>query len=195
MCSTYHYYTGFLRLAPDIMSILDKRIDDFLTDDLNLVWMGWDDRLGDGWCSDEVGCGREAHLTFAALMVRACQDFGRSMSFIPGKESISQHYHDTAHRLGVKLRQVPEWPLGFGVHAATNVFNAGDLIASTQEDRDALVKNTMNDSVTICSLSNFNQYWILQGLGNANLMEHALATIKLCWGTQLALGMHARAGM
>ena len=42
--------------------------------------------------------------------------------------------------------------------------------------------------MTVCSWSPFNQYWILQALGNMNKMDYALASIRMCWGTQLQLG-------
>ena len=180
---------GFLDLAPDAMSIIDKRVNDFLKDP-NLVWMGWDDRLGDGWCTPgslaEGGCGREAHLTFAALIVRACSDLGRSLN-LAGMAKEGKHYHATAKRLGTLFREVPEWPNGLGVHSAANVMNAASLIATAPEI-DSIFEQYLTDSVTVCSFSNFNQYWILQGMGNANKIEHALASIKLCWGTALDLG-------
>ena len=31
------------------------------------------------------------------------------------------------------------------------------------------------------------RYWNLQALGNANLLDHALASVRLCWGTQLQI--------
>ena len=42
--------------------------------------------------------------------------------------------------------------------------------------------------MTICSLSNFNQYWILQALGNAGALDRAVASIERCWGVEIALG-------
>ena len=180
---------GFLDLAPDAMSILDKRIEDFL-EDPNLVWMGWDDRVGDGWCSpgslEQGGCGREAQLTFAALVVRACNDLGRSLN-LAGWEMDGQKYKTIAKSLGTVFRKVPEWPDGLGLHSAANVLNAGDLIA-TNSEIDSIFEKYLTDSVHVCSFSNFNQYWNLQGMGNANRMEHALASVKLCWGMKLGLG-------
>ena len=42
-----------------------------------------------------------------------------------------------------------------------------------------MFKNVLKNSVTICSWSPFNQYWILQALGNLNQMEYASASIRL----------------
>mmetsp|Transcript_38558 Transcript_38558/g.44415 ORF Transcript_38558/g.44415 Transcript_38558/m.44415 type:complete len:120 (+) Transcript_38558:34-393(+) len=63
--------------------------------------------------------------------------------------------------------------------------------------------DTLNDSTTICSFSQFNQYWILQAYGNmvnTNMdddnnsdtndlygMEYALKSIELCWGPMMKL--------
>lgn len=45
-----------------------------------------------------------------------------------------------------------------------------------------------NDSGKVCSFSNFNQYFVLQGVANLGFPEHAMASIELCWGAELRLG-------
>lgn len=182
---------GFLELAQDVMSIIDQRVNEFLLPN-NLVWMGWDDRLGDGWCytpekRTRGGCGREAHVTFAALLVRACHDLSVSL-ILAGMTTEGTHYEATARRLAqafaLTLHSFPH-----GTHAAANIFNAKALLALlSPTEKDDLFEQSLTDSVTVCSLSNFNQYWILQGMGNADRMEHALASIQLCWGTALKVG-------
>lgn len=173
-------------LAPDIMIILDKRIQDFLDPNLDITWFGWDDRLGNGWCfhAKNDRCTREALLAFAGLLVRVCKDFARALqvAYMP---LAYQKYSNTYSTLKTNLRRVPGWPGAFGVHAAANAINAG---AATRSDIELWMNTTLNDSVTICSFSQFNQYWILQGLGNADRMEHALGSIKLCWGPMMKLG-------
>jgi len=59
---------------------------------------------------------------------------------------------------------------------------------TTPAEEAAIFSKVLNNSVTICSWSPFNQYWILQALGNLNRMEHATASIRLCWGPMLTLG-------
>jgi hypothetical protein len=176
---------GFKDLAPDAMSIVDKRIDDFLQRDLDIVWFGWDDRLGNGWCfhSKKDKCTREALLAFAGLVVRACRDLGRSLR-LAGMITAAQKYEADTERLTRKLHQVAEWPRGFGIHAAANAINAG---VATKNETKVLFK-VFNDSVNVCSWSPFNQYFILQALGNADYMDHAVASIKLCWEPMLSLG-------
>jgi alpha-L-rhamnosidase len=176
----------FRRLVPDIMTILDPRIQDFLKTDLDIGWFGWDDRIGNGWCfhANQDRCPREAHLAFAGLVVRVCKDFQRSL--ILAKMPLeAQKYRSIYQRLGRRLVNVPEWPNGLGVHAAANAINSG---IPSKNETDYWTASVLNDPVTICSFSQFNQYWILQAFGNAGRMEHALASIKLCWAAPMALG-------
>ena len=177
---------NFLQLLPDIRSIVDLRIRDFLSPDLDIVWMGWDDRLGNGWCfhKNKDQCPREAHLAFAALVIRACNDLARSLK-LAGMADDAEIYQDSARKLSLKFRQVSEYPGGLDVHSATNAINAG---LATQFEIEEWMKTLLNDPVTICSWSPFNQYWILQAFGNADQMEHALASIQLCWAPMTELG-------
>jgi hypothetical protein len=55
-----------------------------------------------------------------------------------------------------------------GVHAAAYLVNA--KIVATPTEEAAMFKNVLSNAVTICSWSPFNQYWILQALGNLNKM-------------------------
>jgi hypothetical protein len=177
---------GFLKFAADAASIVDKRIVDFLQPGLDIVWMGWDDRLGNGWCfhSNEDSCTREAELTFAALVVRACRDLARSLR-LAGNIEAARIFETSAKRLTRRLRRVPEWPRGFGLHAAAYAINAG---IATEEDVEIMFESSpLNGATNVCSWSPFNQYWILQALGNANKMDHAIASIRLCWEPMVRL--------
>lgn len=178
------------QLAPDIMVLLDKRIDDFLDPYLDITWFGWDDRLGNGWCfhSKNDTCTNEALWSFAGLVIRVCKDLIRTLKAANMSDVAVQKYEQATFLMTQKLRSLPAYPEGFGVHAAANAINAG---VATVNETDQWLKTTLNDAVTICSFSQFNQYWILQAFGNigtASGMEYALASIKLCWGPMLELG-------
>jgi alpha-L-rhamnosidase len=179
-------YSTFAKLVPDMMIILDRRIKDFLDPSLDITWFGWDDRLGNGWCfhKNNDRCTREALLAFAGLVVRVCRDFVRAL-VLADRPLAAQKYTKAQATMKDGLRRVPEWPSGFGTHAAANAINAD---VSTPSEIDRWMNSTLNDPITICSFSQFNQYWILQGFGNADRMEHALASIKLCWGPMMTLG-------
>ena len=185
----------FARFVPDMQHILDSAAAQFWPTNPTLVWMGWDDRLANGWCGT---CNEEAQLSFATLLVRAHTDFSRSLMHA-GLAALGTQYAATAAKLADVLKRVdspterphhrqpaldPDWAKAYGLHAAANAINAE--LTSPSEALD-LVRRELNDTTTLCSWSPFNQYWNLQALGNAGLMEHALASVRLCWGTQLAM--------
>lgn len=186
----YFMATGDLdtvqKLIPDIMILLNRRIEDFLDPNLDITWFGWDDRLGNGWCFHKHNdrCSREALLAFVSLVIRVCNDFRKVLRLLDMPLE-AQKYQHLSNEMTSNLRRVPEWPLGFGIHSATNAITAG---IPTRAELNFWMNSTLNDSLTVCSFSQFNQYWILQGFGNADRMEHALASIKLCWGPMLKLG-------
>ena len=146
-----------------------------------MVFMGWDDRIANGWCGT---CNQEAQLALATLVIRTCKDLARSLVHAGARESADK-YVDVAANLTARLRASSFWPLGFGLHAASNAVNAN--VANDAEIL-ALFSQHFNDSTSICSWSPFNQYYILQSLGNMGMMEYALASVRLCWGTMLDLG-------
>jgi hypothetical protein len=95
--------TGFLALAPDVSSILDKAVASFLKDGLHVGWFGWDDRVGNGFCG---ACNQEVQLAFAALVIRACRDFSVSLRHA-GDATNATRYNSTASELSRRLRTRP----------------------------------------------------------------------------------------
>lgn len=183
-------HVGFQQLVPDILSIVDLRIADFLKDDLDIGWMGWDDRLGNGWCFhyNNDRCPREGLLTFAALVVKVVRDVQRALSHLPDGsfQPDAEKYKKVHSDLVQHFRtSVPEYPQGLGVHAAANALSSG---IATSNDVELWMNTTLNDEVTICSWSAFNQYWILQGFAAADQIEKAIASIHRCWGNMLDTG-------
>ena len=187
--------TRFLPFVPDMSKILDNAVTTFLKPGLNVGWFGWDDRVGNGFCGT---CNQEAQLAFAALVVRSCSDFSRSLAFA-GQTAKAASYNATSARLATQLRAYSlslaaspaftgtssttspsssllssssstssspsssPWYAPFGLHAAANLVNAKMLTAAEEQD---VFSRLFNDTVTLCSWSPFNQYWILQALGN-----------------------------
>lgn len=175
--------TVAIGLLKDARWIIDQRIADFMDPDLDLVWMGWDDRLGNGWCGHAAGddCGLEAHQTFASLVIRVCQDVCRALHDV-GMDADADYYCRTAENFGARFRSsFSSGSQGLrlhGVHSAANAINAGLI---KDEEMAKVVSDVLNNPANICSESPFNQFWILQALGNIPDMERALATIQLCW--------------
>lgn len=172
--------TGLLHFSQDMENILDKAAATFLQRGLNIGWFGWDDRVGNGFCGS---CNREAQLGFAALLVRAHHDYATTMK-LAAQPVVAQKYKLIAQNLSMILRRETKLS-DYGLHAGANLINSG---ATNPAEEDILFATQFNDTVTLCSWSNFNQYWNLQALGNMGKMDHALAMIRLCWGEQLRLG-------
>ena len=78
-----------------------------------------------------------------------------------------------------------EWWRPYGLHASAHAANAG-LINATEAP--LVFASRFNDSAKICSFSNFNQWFVLSALATLGYPIHALASIELCWGAELALG-------
>lgn len=155
-----------LQLAPDMGRIVDNAVEKFLQPGLNVAWFGWDDRVGNGFCGE---CNLEAQLGFASLTIRACNDFSATLKHA-GDTVNATKYAATAIRLAQTLRARPattvpggEWWEDYGVHAAAYMINAKSV--ATAAEQEAIFHKVLTNSVTICSWSPFNQYWILQALG------------------------------
>lgn len=194
----------FLEIAPDMARIVDHAIATFLQPNLPVAFFGWDDRIANGFCGS---CNLEVQLGFAALVIRACGDFAATLAHA-GDSANATRYNATAARLAAQLRARPAsarskggnvgggggkntrtdaaWHDDYGVHAAAYAINA--RILATPAEVETLVNRELSDAVTVCSWSPFNNYWILQALGNAGRMDQAGAFIKLCWGPMLELG-------
>ena len=169
----------FRKFVPDVRTILDKAATKFWPMRPNIVWMGWDDRLGNGWCGT---CNEEAQLAFATLLVRAHRDFGRCLKHV-GMPQLATQYAAIAANLTSVLRAGGGGSSSYGLHAAANAINAE---VATAAEAQSLFARLFNDTTSLCSWSPFNQYWILQAIGNVpGLLDYALASVRLCWGTQL----------
>jgi hypothetical protein len=132
-------------------TILDKAAHTFWPARPNLVWMGWDDRLGNGWCGT---CNDEAQLAFAGLLVRAHHDFSRSLRHA-GLDELAAEYASTAANLTAVMRKSPSWSDPYGLHAAAYAINAQ---VPTAEEARRLFAREFNDTTAVCSWSPFNQY-------------------------------------
>jgi len=72
-----------------------------------------------------------------------------------------------------------------GLFASADALNAGFV---TPVEASAMISRNFNDSVTICGLSPFNTYFILQALAASGELDRGLATVQECWGIYLRLG-------
>jgi hypothetical protein len=126
---------------------------------------------------------------FAALVIRAAADLGRSLKHA-GAKVLASNYTATAAKLAARMRELQPpaggaWHANFGLHAASNAINAE---VPNKAETAVMFSREFNDSTVACSFSPFNQYWNLQAYGNAGKMDYALASVRLCWGTNLKIG-------
>ena len=78
-----------------------------------------------------------------------------------------------------------DWFRAYGLFACADALTAGFV---APQDAAAMVAARFNDSVTICGLSPFNTYFVLQALAAAGELDRGLATVQQCWGVYLRLG-------
>eukprot|EP01060_Flectonema_neradi_P034670 TRINITY_DN615_c0_g2_i1.p1 TRINITY_DN615_c0_g2~~TRINITY_DN615_c0_g2_i1.p1 ORF type:complete len:813 (+),score=128.70 TRINITY_DN615_c0_g2_i1:1111-3549(+) len=169
--------SGYTRFRSSIEKIVNARVQDFGTD--HLIWMGWDDRVDNGWCEP---CNKEATLALQGLVVKAANDFSKAIENAGDNSTAKKYSHIVANLTSIMRKDTPEgkpWYTAHGLHAVSNAINAGVAKSSEYE---AIFKQVFNDSVTICSWSPFNSYYILQALGNMGKMDYAMAMMRLCWG-------------
>ena len=154
-------------------------------------YAGWDERFNFAQLTPEGRFYPETGYVMRALFVQAAQAFG-DLAEAAGNASLATLYRAEATAAAKHMRsgaggETPgdEWWRPLGLHAAAHAANAG-LINATEAP--LVFAARFNESSKVCSFSNFNQYFVLQGIANLGYPKHALASIELCWGTELALG-------
>lgn len=148
-----------------------------------LTFFGWDDRLGSGFLNAST---RESQWDFRFLALRAWSDWAGVMDSI-GNATAAAHWraYASAGASAIRAQLGPEWTSSLGVHAAAEALNAPGF--ATPAEVATVLGGQLNDVVRVCSLSNFNQYWLLQALGNGGAMDKAVASIHRCWGDEVRL--------
>jgi hypothetical protein len=149
-----------------------------------LTFFGWDVRLGSGFANASTA---EAAYDYRFLVLRTWAEWSAALRAL-GQAGAADHYagYGAAGEAYMRALLGSPWYAGLGVHAAAEALNVPGFASDV--DAAAVLAAQLDDAVTICSLSNFNQYWILQALGNAGALDRAVASIERCWGVEIALG-------
>jgi hypothetical protein len=193
----------FNKLLPDVEAILDDQISQFdkclLTDttqqpQCNYEFIGWDDRTGIGG-SNKMAAGGEPYRVFNSLVVRAMRELAACLQAVGGAAATAKaaSYRKTADGFAAKIRAVQPVQ-SFLVHSAAHAINAGIFLGGngtsfgTVAAVQTLFARNFNDSVSICSLSPFNTFYIVQALANSGYLEHALGAVNHCWEPMTTLG-------
>jgi alpha-L-rhamnosidase len=147
----------------------------------NLVFYGWDERLGAGFANPNLP---EVRHAYAMLSIRVWREFARAMEQ-HGRLDLRDKYQRYADKKIAQLRKDPAWPDQFGPHAAADAINAR---FTTPAEQNSLFAHSLSGRVQRMSYSPFNEYFIIQALAAAGRPDDALSTIKDCWGGQLRYG-------
>jgi hypothetical protein len=157
---------------------------------LNDQWefYGWDDRLGGGFSNAST---TESQWDYRFLSIRAFLGWADVLDSARSNATGAAHFRAYALSGAAFVRaQLGDaaWfaPGVLGVHAAAEALNTPGFASAAEAA--ALVATTLNNQATICSQSNFNSYWVLQGLGNGGVLDRGVAMIERCWGSAIALG-------
>ena len=136
--------------ADDAATILDSATRSFLTNP-GLSLMGWDDRLGNGWCWEPFPCGREPQLTFAALLLMAVQQFALALGAAGDAQRAAQYNASAAAMVKALAAAVPLDDGTLGVHSASGFLSVQGL--ASPQDVQGLLSTYLNDSVrwVLCS--------------------------------------------
>jgi hypothetical protein len=181
--SNLHLYSG------EVTNILTRAFGNVNTT-TQMHFYGWDDRLGSGFANASTA---ESQWDYKLLLVKLLQRWGETLSAAGNATQGAQFsaLSDTAWASVLAQLAAAAAPSGLpwwgvlGIHAAAEALTTGRLNSS---DVAQIISARLNDTTTLCSLSNFNQYWILGGLAAAGALDRGLASIALCWGPEIAMG-------
>ena len=172
------------QLTPDMMqklSTLQNKTNGRLPPG-SPAYIGWDDRL-DGFA---FRCALpENQFAFTAIYVQAAKAAAALLQEA-GDAANAKKAADAAAAVEADARAAPTWWRAWGIHALAHAVLAN---MTTAEETADIFASHFTNATQICSLSNFNQYYILKALSDMGQPTAALDSIRLCWGeSELALG-------
>lgn len=178
----FHYTgdTGFVRrMLPVAHQHLQNAFQHF--DQLpNLVFSGWDERLGAGFERPNL---EECKSAYRLLCLNAWRQTAEVARMLGDdiKAQLYQHYYQNKSEAMVD----PAAATRYGIHSIANAINAGLLSSPSISGR---ADQLLTDRSTRLSYSPFNQHFILQAMAVAGRFNEALVTARDQWGGQLAYG-------
>jgi alpha-L-rhamnosidase len=147
-----------------------------------LGFYGWDDRLGSGF--NNASCA-EAVAAYRSLAIRAWREWARVVASA-GTGGNATHWTGYADAAVNATRAAgADWWAPLGLFAAADALASG---VATPEEAPAIIAARMNDAVTVCGLSAFNTYTILEALAVAGDLDRGVAVIHRCWDVMVVLG-------
>ena len=127
----------------------------------------------------------EAEAAYRFLSIRTFYSWGKVLAAL-GQSAAAAHFVGYGDATVASVRkQGPAWFAGLGVYATADAINAG---FATPQEVATMVARQLNDSVTVCGLSPFNTYFVLQALSAAGELDRGHAVLHHCWDGMVQLG-------
>ncbi len=182
----YYRYTGDAATLEKYLANVCAKLDDaqeVFSANPPLKFYGWDERLCAGfeiWFKSSP----EAQNAYKMLSVRAWSDFSTAMGDL-GRADLRDKYHAFAEAAMASLRQSNTWSASFGLHAAADAINTGNL---THQEGAALADTHFLDRVNRVSFSPFNQYFVIQAMARMGKYDEAISSVRDLWGGMIKNG-------
>ncbi|MBO4642809.1 MAG: hypothetical protein J5661_08160 [Bacteroidaceae bacterium] len=177
----YYMYSGdeegLRALLPKAIQRLDHAWDIF-DEPTNLVFIGWDQRLGTGF--DHPNC-EEGICTFRMLAIGAWKHLAEVLRMIGEDELAARQEERAAEKTA--LFCTPENLARLGMHSSADAINANLL-----PDLSRLYHKDLSDRVHRLSYSPFNQCFLLKAMARVGHYDDAFASIRDQWGGQVEYG-------
>lgn len=180
----YYRYTGDKATLDKFISNACGKLDDAYKvygNNPNLVFYGWDERLGSGFEHPNVP---ESENAYKMLSIRAWNEFAAVMGSNE-RTDLRDKYEGYATEKIKALRTNADWYKDLGLHAGADAVTTGLL---TNDEKNAIHEQSFTDRVNRVSYSPFNQYFIIQAFARMNKYDEALSSIRDLWGGQLKYG-------
>jgi len=180
----YYKYTGDTATLNSYLDNAIGKLDDAYNvygTNPNLVFFGWDERLGSGFEHPNLP---EPQNAYKMLSIRVWNDFAEAMA-ASGHKDLAKKYSKYAMEKILDLRKNPEWHQEFGLHAGADAVSTRLL---GREEKVAIYKKGFTDRINLNSYSPFNQYFVIQALALLSKYDEALSSIRDLWGGQLSYG-------
>ncbi len=180
----YFQYTGdkdfLLEMLQNASAKLQDAYDHYGKQE-QLMFYGWDERLGGGFENPNI---KETSYAYHMLCIRAWQEFTRALNQI-GETEKAVAFESYAEQKIKELQQKPDWWKEFGVHASADAVNA--LFVAPDEQKN-IWTNAFADRQQRLSYSPFNQFFIMQAMSAMGRHAEAVTTLDDCWGGQIRYG-------
>jgi hypothetical protein len=146
-----------------------------------LRFVGHDDRLGNGFANNT---NPETQALYRFLAIRCWSGYAAALA-AAGNATGAAHWANYSAAGAAAVRGGGAWWAPLGLHAGADAINAG---FATPAEVASIADAVLSDIVVVPSQSNFNQYFILQALAGAGLLDRAVEVVRAVWGPILALG-------